>query len=609
MGEILDAALKYAEAGFAVIPVTRWDKNPYNSNGSRGGSVDPDKIRQWWSWWPDANVAIVCGRLSGNLLAIDVDVKDGKHGDFSLEQWQAAHGDFPSTVRQITGSGGNHYFFRCETVAQYKNTIDALPGVDVRGEYAYVVVAPSVYQDGRIYTWDRDISILDTDEIAEANDSVMDLLKLNPQEEKKKADPNRKKLKVRDIQKGQRNDSIFRYASLQRGADVPYDIALDSAVALNNSWNNPLPESEVRKSVDSAYKYAPNEATIYGSAPEPEPDSDDLELKTLNQFEEQDIEWLVRGYIPKEQITLVCGTGGTGKTSFWTALAAALSSGTNTIFDGDDELFAKREKQTIMFFSAEDDVEHVIKKKLDAQHADMNRILTISVSDQRMDKVVFGSKYLEKLIDKYRPDVCIFDPIQAFIGEKTKLSERNAVRQKMRSLIEWGKRYGTTFIVVMHTNKLLNTWGRNRMADSADLWDIARSVLMIGNTESQDIKYISQEKSNYGPTMSTVLFTNLNGIATWYMWSGLKDKDFVMAETKARNAQKGTNEIEEVQRFIMSLLSEYQDGLYTKELDAQMEDSGFKKWAIKQAKANLKKEKKIVYVRSNMTDPWIIKKQ
>ena len=132
------------------------------------------------------------------------------------------------------------------------------------------------------------------------------------------------------------------------------------------------------------------------------------------------------------------------------------------------------------------------------------------------------------------------------------------------------------------------------MADSADLWDIARSVLMIGNTESQDIKYISQEKSNYGPTMSTVLFTNLNGIATWYMWSGLKDKDFVMAETKARNAQKGTNEIEEVQRFIMSLLSEYQDGLYTKELDAQMEDSGFKKWAIKQAKANLKKEKKII---------------
>ena len=211
MGEILDAALKYAEAGFAVIPVTRWDKNPYNSNGSRGGSVDPDQIRQWWSWWPDANVAIVCGRLSGNLLAIDVDVKDGKHGDFSIEQWQAAHGDFPSTVSQKTGSGGSHYFFRYQDIAKYKNTIDALPGVDVRGEYAYVVVAPSVYEDGRQYEWERDISILDVDEIAEANESVIELLELNPKEtDGKSKSSDHKKVNVRDVREGNRNNSIFK---------------------------------------------------------------------------------------------------------------------------------------------------------------------------------------------------------------------------------------------------------------------------------------------------------------------------------------------------------------------------------------------------------------
>lgn len=49
MGAILDAALEYAEAGYAVIPVRRSDKSPYTANGLSDATKNPATIRQWWS--------------------------------------------------------------------------------------------------------------------------------------------------------------------------------------------------------------------------------------------------------------------------------------------------------------------------------------------------------------------------------------------------------------------------------------------------------------------------------------------------------------------------------------------------------------------------------
>lgn len=608
--EILNAALEYASAGFAVFPVKRSDKHPYTQNGLKDATVNESTIRQWWTWWPEANVAIACGRPSGNVFALDIDIKpeEGKHGDESVQKWEAKHGDFPETVRQITGSGGMHFFYRLAGIEKYKNTIEAIPGVDIRGDGAYVIVSPSVYEDGRTYRWDRDVSILDTEEIAEANESVIALLELNKRDEEKDSrSSSHERLDLSDVQEGRRNDSIFRYAALQRGANVPFDVALTGALELNANFDKPLSESEVKKSVVSAFKYEPNEATIYGPLPEPEPEADELDIKTLDEFEEQEVEWLIPGYLPKNQITLVCGTGGTGKTSIWISILASLSSGDKTIFSG-ASIPPKQEGKHVMFFSSEDTVENVIKKKLRLQKANMRNITTVSINDQRFDKVRFGSKYLEQLIRKYKPELCVFDPLQAFIDGRIKMSDRNAMRQTMRCLIEWGDKYGTTFLVVMHTNKLQNAWGRNRMADSADLWDIARCVWMVGDTDQDGIHYLSHEKNNYGPTSQTVLFTNTGGLPAWYMFSSLKDRDFVTAAAKERNSKKGNTDIEDAVEFIMSELTDHPEGMYTKDLQTLMEDTGFKTWAVRQAKARLKESKRIKYFKENMKDGWKVKK-
>lgn len=607
---ILDAALDYAEAGFSVIPVRPSDKAPYTAHGLKEATTDTETIREWWTRWPDANVAIACGKPSHNIVVLDVDMKEKKNGLRSINAWQVNHGDFPETVVANTPSGGLHFFFRVDDPSLYKNRVEAIPGVDIRGDGAYVVVYPSVGVNGKWYTWRRGVSCIEIEEIADANTSVLELLEMNSRDSAANRQQDAAKKQRVNVEQGNRNDTIFRYACAQCGQNVPIEVCLTAARELNKTFNPPLDDHELEKTVRSGYSYEPNEKTIYGNA-EPEPEADELELQTLDKFEEQDVDWLIRGYIPKEQITMLVGTGGTGKTSVWISLVAALSSGCRTLFDGltEDAFLPKREPQKVMFFSGEDTVEHVIKRKLRAQHANMENIVTISVDDPRFDKVLLGSKYLGALLEKYRPALCVFDPLQSFLKMGVKMSERNAMRQTMRSLIKWGKEYGTTFLIVMHTNKLLNVWGRNRMADSADLWDIARCVLMVGDTEEDGIKYISHEKSNYGQTRDTLLFKNENGNPTFHAWSKAKDRDFVMSAAKKRNSESSpSSSSEECKDLILSELEDHPEGVVANDLSDMMKAIGFKDWAIQKAKSELKKEKKLAYSRKGMAGEWIIKK-
>lgn len=604
MASLLADALAYAENGYAVIPVGR-NKIPLINDWPNQAATDTRQIISWWSLWPDANIGIVCGEKSGGLIVADVDIKNGKHGDEALQQFQAMNGDFPSTVMCRTGSGGLHYYFKDPEhfAGKYKNDVEVIPGVDIRTDGGFVVVPPSVNAEGHAYTWVHDVGLLD-EEPADLNESAAQLLTRSHVKKKQKTD----RKTVVNVPKGSRNNTLFRYCCTQVGAGVPQEIAEKSALDLNDTFDPPLSDSEVHTIVESAYsRYQPNERTIYGAQEEPVTESD-LDMPTMEDYPEEPVEWLIPEYLPKGQITLICGTGGTGKTSVWISLLASISSGDRILFDGFGDYYDDRQPMQCMFFSSEDTVENVIKGKLRKGHARMRNIHTISLNDPRFEKIQFGSKYLEKLLDKYRPALCVFDPLQAFIDGHIKMADRNAMRQTMRSLIEWGKTYGTTFLIVMHTNKQLNVWGRNRMADSADLWDIARCVWMVGDADDQGMKYLSHEKSNYGRTGKTMLFRNDDGQPVFKGWTDKKDREFVMEAAKKRNEAKSGNTLSDVCGAILSELADHPDGMLIADLDEVLQQIGYSAWAIKRAKAELKDGNKIRMYKVAMDGGWMVKK-
>lgn len=223
-------------------------------------------------------------------------------------------------------------------------------------------------------------------------------------------------------------------------------------------------------------------------------------LVSLSDVEEKEAEWLVWKYMPKGQINIFAGDGGSGKTTSWCGLAAAVSNGTKVFFEAEnlnENPFVEREPQKVIFFSSEDSLEYTLKARLRKAGANLDNIYSASLRDERFSQIKFNSPILKDLIKEVKPALVIFDPLQAFIPPDIQMGQRNAMRNCLNPLIGLGEEYGTTFLIIVHTNKRQGVYGRNRIADSADVWDIARSVLITGMAKD-NIRYLSHEKSNYG---------------------------------------------------------------------------------------------------------------
>jgi hypothetical protein len=155
-----EAALWYSEHGFPVFPVHRArngvcscnrpdcahpGKHPRTSHGFLDATTDPQRITEWWTKWPDANIGIPTGTASG-LLAIDIDPRNG--GDESWEALILEHGLPPDTAEQLSGGGGRHIVFRDPGVPVPKEL------APVKSTGGYIIAAPSVHPSGRQYAWD-----------------------------------------------------------------------------------------------------------------------------------------------------------------------------------------------------------------------------------------------------------------------------------------------------------------------------------------------------------------------------------------------------------------------------------------------------------------------
>jgi putative DNA primase/helicase len=149
---LAEAAAWYGAHDIPVFPLIPRDKKPLKgSHGFKDATTDPKRIADWWEETPDANIGMPTGAASGRL-AVDVDPRNG--GPADRDEFIRQFGQIPDTAEQITGrgDGGRHILFRWHG----GKLPDALaPGVDLKVDGGYIVVAPSIHPDtGTAYQWD-----------------------------------------------------------------------------------------------------------------------------------------------------------------------------------------------------------------------------------------------------------------------------------------------------------------------------------------------------------------------------------------------------------------------------------------------------------------------
>ena len=241
-----------------------------------------------------------------------------------------------------------------------------------------------------------------------------------------------------------------------------------------------------------------NIATALGLIEEPKVFS----FPTLADVQEREVEWLVSGYLVRGAINLICAPGGTGKTSILCAIGAAVSSGKPCFFETDSQ---RRDPIKVLALMAEDDVSTVLKRRFMTNGATEQNILFVPPEHPIFSKCKMGFAEFEQIIMDSQAELVILDPLQQFLSDGVNMSHRNAMRSALTVLLALGQKIGCTFLVAVHTNKGGSTDPRRAIADSADIWDIARSVLMLGQTQEQGILFLSHEKCNSAERAKTIL--------------------------------------------------------------------------------------------------------
>ncbi|MDU4286717.1 MAG: phage/plasmid primase, P4 family [Actinomyces sp.] len=196
---VQSAALLYTFNGYSVIPLKAdadgkkpaiaW--KPYTQQ--RAGREQVDK---WFS--QPHNLAVVCGKVSDNLLMIETEGR-AKDAEKRLDEAASARGivslweQVKSGWVESTPSGGVHYFIKCEQppIGNVQLARDKTGQIlaETRGEGGYCVIAPSKNQQG---AWTRKTSGRISGEIprltAVQTQQILDLFKtLNEYEQPKHA--------------------------------------------------------------------------------------------------------------------------------------------------------------------------------------------------------------------------------------------------------------------------------------------------------------------------------------------------------------------------------------------------------------------------------------
>ncbi len=228
-------------------------------------------------------------------------------------------------------------------------------------------------------------------------------------------------------------------------------------------------------------------------------DDEKLKLISMADIAAQEVKWLWYPYVPIGKITILQGDPGEGKTMLALSLAASLTQGLPL-----PEQTEALPPSTVVYQTAEDGLADTIKPRLEKAGADCTRVVVI---DDSSSPLSFSDSRIEEAIVKSKARLFILDPLQAFLGADVDMHRANEVRPTFRKLAGMADRTDCAILIIGHLNKMSMAKGIYRGLGSVDIPAVARSILYVGRSKSdEDKRYMAQLKNSLAPLGQTLTF-------------------------------------------------------------------------------------------------------
>jgi len=264
-GNILKAAIWLVDRGYSVIPVRPSNKKPFiRWKEYQSRKPTAEELKGWWNQYPDANLAVVTGKISG-ITVVDVDSEEAKE---NLEE-----NFLPDTLETPICKSPHGWHFYFDHVPSLPNCSRVLEQFDIRNDGGYIIVPPSMNGGGNGYAWVGDSKLtqvavqvmpsilLDALEQYTSSYSFINKPSLDtrigtppPSDAPSvtKAQHQRNKAQHLSLKEGSRDESLFHVAnSLVKGGMEADNIQYILEILARNC-EPAFPESEVKEKVKSA---------------------------------------------------------------------------------------------------------------------------------------------------------------------------------------------------------------------------------------------------------------------------------------------------------------------------------------------------------------------
>jgi len=261
----LKAAIFYYEKfGFSVIPVGK-DKRPLLKwEPFQKAKADKIMLAGWFKKWPEANIGLVCGEISGiTVLDADSEAAFNLLNEYLPESFSTPTAKTPK---------GKHLYF--SYTPDFSNAVRLVSDIDIRNNGGYVVAPPSENGNGNKYKW---LENLGPHEVKPQKMPAVlfDLLKQSSNQNAintsyissssaqiESIKDVSKSFKSNIFTKGRRDDDLFRVANALIKSGMPENEVRIYLEFLAKNCDPPFDDKECLLKIDSALKREDKRAAI-----------------------------------------------------------------------------------------------------------------------------------------------------------------------------------------------------------------------------------------------------------------------------------------------------------------------------------------------------------
>jgi len=206
----------------------------------------------------------------------------------------------------------------------------------------------------------------------------------------------------------------------------------------------------------------------------------------------------------ENELSLIAGDTGNGKTIFSYGLATAIAIGQRNIYTMENEM----PPSTGLYFDLEMS-ERTLYKRMPKYEELPDNIYTIFGQEVALESNNFDGDYIERMIDIFEPKFIFIDNIVGLLSAGKNLQQHDTAIELMKSLFHIKNKYGINIVVLSHTTKTAEKAAlhKNQIQGSKNILNLVDSAIMLGRIGNT--RYLKSVKSRNGSELDKVLTLEL----------------------------------------------------------------------------------------------------